>query len=230
MKKKIKQWLFECICFLVNDDYRLRKLVLAKVEKHLLNFTKYGYLKEIGWIKSVTEEKIIDAAGNPIPWLTYPFIRFLENRLRQEMHIFEFGAGSSTQYFSQKVASVTSVEHDQAWYEKVKAQLPSNATLFFEALEYDGAYSKTILHQQQVYDIIIVDGRDRNNCTRHAVTALQENGVLIFDNSDRTQYLPALEFLASLGFKRLDFWGLQAGYTNTTCTSLFYKSNNCLKV
>ena len=230
MKKKIKHWLFNFICFLVKDDFRLRKLLLGKVEKHLLNFTRHGYLKEIGWTRSVEEEKIINATGDPIPWLTYPFISFLEPRLQKTMHIFEYGAGSSTQYFSARVQSVTAVEHDEKWYNIVQKSLAKNVQLFFEELEYDGAYSKMILNQNQTYDIIIVDGRDRVNCTFHAVKALREKGVLIFDNSDRSQYQPALDFLEEQGFKRLDFWGLQAGFTNTTCSSLFYKTENCLNV
>ena len=230
LKKKIKLCLFNFICFLAKDDYRLRKLILGKSEKHLLNFTRYGYLKEIGWVKSVEEEKIIDLAGNPIPWLTYPFISFIENRLQKSMCIFEYGAGSSTQYFATRVASVISVEHDKDWYEKVKKDLPKNAHLYFEELAYGGDYSKKILTQSQNFDIIIIDGRDRVNCTQHAVNALLEKGVIIFDNSDRSQYQAALDFLESSGFKRLDFWGLQAGFTNTTCTSLFYKTDNCLNI
>jgi hypothetical protein len=58
-----------------------------------------------------------------VPWVSYPARRWLERHLRPDWHVFEFGAGGSTLFFSERVKSVISVEHDEAWHARVAALL-----------------------------------------------------------------------------------------------------------
>lgn len=186
-------------------------------------------LKEDGWFNSFYKKESIDKNNNPIPWYSYPFIKFLEPRLKKEFSVFEYGSGNSTLWFSKYVKSVKAVEHDKTWYDKVKPKLPANAELIYREIENKN-YSKEISASGSKYDIIIIDGVDRNNCVYESVNLLSQNGVIILDNSERNDYKESIEFLFSKGFKKIDFWGMCPVTPINTCTSVFYKDDNCLGI
>jgi hypothetical protein len=91
-----------------------------KLIKQLLSMGTAGYLKEIGWIESFDKQLPVDKEGKPLPWVTYGFIDFISDKLNKNMDIFEYGSGNSTLWYAEKVNSVTSVEHNKIWYEKIK--------------------------------------------------------------------------------------------------------------
>ena len=78
--------------------------------------------------------------------------------------------------------------------------------------------------------MIVIDGRERVCCTLNSLRALKEEGVIIWDNSDRPQYSEAYEFLVSKGFNRIDFYGMGPISAHSWCTSVFYKDKNCLNI
>lgn len=39
------------------------------------------------------------------------------------------------------------------------------------------------------FDVVLIDGRSRPSCMKHAIPKLKKGGLLILDNSDRTYYL-----------------------------------------
>lgn len=112
----------------------------------------------------------------------------------------------------------------------MKEILPANAELNFVELEYGGRYSQQITQHNILFDVVFVDGRDRENCVKNAIPCLKSEGVLVFDNSDVSDYASVLDFLEGSGFKRLDFWGPGPINLNTWCTSVFYRANNCLGI
>ena len=91
-------------------------------------------------------------------------------------------------------------------------------------------YCEFITTQENDFDIIIIDGRDRVNCTKYAIYKLKKEGVIIFDNSDRKAYKDAYDLLASTGFRRIDFWGIGPINKYEWCTSVFYRNNNVLGI
>lgn len=184
-------------------------------------------LSSYGWEASASRFSSIDAQGNPIPWISYPAIHFLDGRVNKSMRVFEYGSGNSTRWWAGRVATVNSVEHDRSWYEKVKGSLPDNAQLRYEELEYGGSYCQAISGEQR-WDVVVVDGRDRVNCLKQSVNYLADGGVVLLDNSDREEYSEGIEFMLQCGFKKLDFRGLAPIVTYISETSIFYKSENCL--
>lgn len=186
-------------------------------------------LKEDGWFNSFYKKESVDKNNNPIPWYSYSFIKFLQPRLKKEFKVFEYGSGNSTLWFSRYVKSVKAVEHDNNWYEKVKTKLPANAELVYKEVENKN-YAKEVSTSGSKYDIIIIDGVDRNNCVYESINSLPQNGVLIFDNSEREEYKESVEYLFSKGFKKVDFWGMCPVTPINTCTSVFYKDGNCLEI
>jgi hypothetical protein len=93
-----------------------------------------------------------------------------------------------------------------------------------------GEYQNEILNYNKVFDIIIIDGRERVQCSMNSLNALKENGVIIWDNSDRLKYAKGYNFLLSNGFKRIDFSGLGPINPHAWCTSIFYRVGNCLDI
>jgi precorrin-6B methylase 2 len=142
--------------------------------------------------------------------------------------VFEFGGGNSTLWWASKAKQVISIESDRGWYDQIKQQMPDNVQL---NLEVDEQKYADFINQypDQYFDVIIVDGINRNSCLENSLNKLKNNGLLIFDNTDRYDYDLSLKLLLSQGYKRIDFYGLIPSYTYKNCTSLFFKSTEILE-
>jgi len=77
---------------------------------------------------------------------------------------------------------------------------------------------------------VIIDGRKRVNSTINSIQKLKPDGIIIFDNSERADYKQAIDLLTAKGFKRIDFWGIGPIIHEKTCTTVFYKQNNCIDI
>ncbi len=204
--------------------------MLDNIDKLLLLHRREGYFVESGWINSLEKKLPVDKDDKPIPWLTYSFIEFLNGRLKSDQVIFEYGCGNSTLFYSQKVGNVTAAEHNREWYKKISKLIPSNVTLLYNELIYDGDYCRIVKRLKKKYDIIIIDGRDRVNCIKNAVPALKADGVIVLDDSEREEYREGIELLLKKGFKKIDFWGFSPGLFYNKCTTLFYRTRNCWRI
>lgn len=189
-----------------------------------------GGLLEDGWFNSFNTKQSVDKNNEPLPWCTYPYIKFIESRLKKDFLVFEFGSGNSTLWYSKRVKKIIAVENDNAWFKIISSKLPHNAQILLKKLDYDGEYCKTVLHCDSKFNLIIIDGRDRVNCAKKSVECLTDDGVIIFDNSDRPQYAEGISFLIKQGFKKLDFIGLAPVTPHNNYTSVFYKQLNCLGI
>jgi hypothetical protein len=186
-----------------------------------------GYLRTTGWFRSLVLSSSIDARGEPLPWITYPSLRFLESRLHPEMEVFEFGSGASTQWWARRVRRVVSCEDDRDWFERTRALAPANVQLTYAS--GDGPeYAGTILAYNSTFDIVVIDGTDRVSCARNCLGALKPDGVILWDNTDREQYRPGFELLREQGFRRVDFIGMTPINLFECSTSIFYRDRNCL--
>lgn len=188
-------------------------------------------LKQEGWNKSVRKAVPIDFEGNPLPWFTYSAIHFLKERLKPNHTVFEFGSGNSTLWLSGLVKQVVSVEHDNKWYEYIKDKVKTRPNIDYKFKELEnGQYAAEVLNYFEGFDVIVVDGRDRVQCCSNALKALKPNGVIIFDNTERSEYFAAYKILLDNGFKRIDFWGLGPINSHIWCTTVFYRGNNCFEI
>ncbi|RFZ82232.1 FkbM family methyltransferase [Mucilaginibacter terrenus] len=229
----MKQFLRKLLASILTATFGRQKLMFLLSEPEdnaLLGFKRDGYLHDIGWVNSIANNAIIDVTGQPLPWVTYPFIHFITPRLQETFALFEFGSGNSTLYYSKRVAQVDSVENDRHWYEKIRNTMPVNVNLFYCEMKAGGRYSRYALETEKKYDVVIVDGRDRVNCCKNSIPALTENGIIVLDDSERAEYSQGTDHLKAAGFKQLDFWGLAPGVTYLKCTSIFYRDNNCLNI
>jgi precorrin-6B methylase 2 len=216
--------------FFTSNKQRLVSLVDRYNWYALYALRNKGYLFEMGWFESHQQKAAIGRGGRPIPWITYPSLTFLEERVKKDFVVFEYGSGNSTLWWAQRSNSVISCEHDPAWYAQVLPRIPQNVELNHVALEYGGAYSSLIRQYTNKFDVVFIDGRDRVNCVRNSLDALKPNGVIILDNSDVEAYAPALEFMSAQGFKRIDFVGPGPITPAVWRTSIFYRDGNCLNI
>ncbi|HMH32285.1 MAG TPA: hypothetical protein VK543_04600 [Puia sp.] len=71
-------------------------------------------------------KKMINSGGSTvtaqIPWLTFGAIDFLKKIMNSDMHVFEYGSGGSTLYWSSHAKQVVSVEHNKDWFDTMKKQ------------------------------------------------------------------------------------------------------------
>ena len=186
-----------------------------------------SYLYLTGWIESIKEQKPVDKDGNPLPWMNFPVVKFLEERLQSNLNLFEFGSGYSTLFYASRTKNVTSVEHNKKWFSYVKSQMPENVKILLKENDTDGDYCRAILSEGEQYDVVIVDGGDRVNCIKQCIFALSPKGVIVLDDSQRDNYQEGIEFAKSKGFKILHIEGLKALGLDIERTTVFYRSENC---
>lgn len=181
-----------------------------------------------GWIASVESARPVNAQGQPIPWFTYPAIDFLESKIRPEWTVLEWGCGNSTLWWAARTARVVSIEHNAEWHRKISPDLPAHATIAL--IENPQAYSSLKETEPAgLFDVIVIDGEERNACARTAVSRAKSSSIIVFDNSDRRSVGDGLAYLGDSGWKRIDFFGLLPSYAYRTCTSVFFRDDSLLR-
>jgi len=189
-----------------------------------------GYIKDIGWFASVESGLPIDSSNCPIPWITYPAIDFLSNRIDKAFTVFEYGSGNSSKWWAKRTSHVYSVEHSREWYQQISAEHIDNLSLLYHELDNKHNYERSCQKTGQLFNIIVIDGRKRVNCMFLAKHSLTPNGIIILDNSERSRYKRGREHLIGKGFRFIDFWGMCPIVGIRSCTTIFYRENNCLGI
>ena len=93
--------------------------LLRKFNKPLqIQLINFSYLaKHMGQYNSLKQEKPVDSFNNPLPWITYPCIEYLNQFDFSSEIVFEYGSGGSTKWFLNKNSrEVVSVENDINWF------------------------------------------------------------------------------------------------------------------
>jgi hypothetical protein len=159
----------------------------------------------------------------PSPWIAPAAAAILNKLLKPDMTGFEWGSGSSTVFFARRLKQLTSLEHHQAWFNKVEKWLKEEQIKNVDYVqvsiiypkgtgETDG-YQKAIKEEQVkaykdyygyinrfpdgYFDFIMVDGRARVQCGMHALSKLKQGGMLVLDNAERPRYQPLHNALRS---------------------------------
>lgn len=195
-----------------------------------ISYSSDSYLRRKGFANSLRKGIPVDVDNNPLPWMNYNVVEFLESRLNKEMDVFEYGCGYSTLYLQDRVKSVTSVESDEFWHENMTGRAASNVRIIHCPLDEEGKYALSIMNDSARYDIVIVDGRDRVNCIKNSLDNLKEGGIVILDDSMREKYNEGVSFLRDHGFKSITFSGMKPCSIRSQETTVFYRQNNCFNI
>lgn len=209
------------------DVLALSNVLIEKLRSDASDLKKTGILRS--WLLRNTGDFFYDADGFVNPWWCESAVNLVKERIRQtpDIRVFEWGSGNSTLFWANYAKKIISVEHNLDWYEKMKGLVPEKVRIEYRALEYGGDYCKAILGEPEKFDIVLIDGRDRVRCAQNCVDRIKENGIIIWDNSDREYYEEGYQYLKSRGFKQLELSGIIWGLPGVRdYTSLFYRDDN----
>lgn len=127
-----------------------------------------------------------------LPWITDGAIEYIdtflgEKRLLGEpVSAIECGSGSSTGYLAQRVAQLVSFETDANWHAAVRTAMGSIGVSNVVWRTMEPPYSRAFKeYQDEAFDILLVDGGDRNLCVEHGRRLVKPGGILVVDNSER---------------------------------------------
>ena len=167
------------------------------------------------------------------PWLPETAVTALEEILNEgkDLKVFEYGCGMSTVWMSlhKNVQSVTSIEHDTTWAIDIGTLIGNHhrATIYPGDRPYHGRINGLFYApyaSNGMYDIILIDGRDRVKCIEAAIPHLKPGGILILDNSEREYYQRGIDLMEK--WDKLYFYQPQPDrygftYPNWQCTFFF---------
>ena len=194
------------------------------------------------WSYSLT--KVHDSlaiARLDVPWWTYRAIDavslWLEAR-EQPARVFEYGSGASTFWLARRTAEVHSVEHHREFGEMMATAVRGQANVHLRIVEPEkssaprigsakeghqgldfAAYVAAIEEVPGAFDLVVVDGRAREACLAAAVDRLGPGGIVVFDNSKRRRYRPAI---TGSGLTERQFRGLTPTLPYPDQTSVLY--------
>lgn len=180
--------------------------------------------RSVRWLGSLGAIHDIDAmVALDVPWWTYRAIETVERFLadRPGAAVFEYGSGASTAWLARRAGTVTSIEHDAAWYGETGRVVAGAAHVDLRLCPPDppGAYDpafrsgkpgaahasfrryvEAIGSEGPGYDLIVIDGRARAACLAAAVDRLAPGGLIVLDNSERRRYRAAVAAAVARGF------------------------------
>ena len=193
--------------------------VIRHVQVHMILYDKYGQRK------SFKTRRSIDKDGMPLPWYTFPAIEYLNQFDFRKSIVFEYGAGHSTLYWSGKVEKIISVESYKRWYEIISKCNNDNLNLILHENKDD--YVESISNYSGKYDIIAVDGVYRLLCVEQAIKYLNDDGMIIIDNSDR--HPNCTKYLRDNNYYQIDFSGFGPINNYSWTTSIFIQHSTNLQ-
>lgn len=113
----------------------------------------------------------------PYPWYTSPCLHWLSGLDFKGKNVFEFGSGNSHLWYTLRGAAAYGVDSD------TKYTIAGHVSFALSMDNYVNAiYSCVTQNKINKYDIVIIDGDYRDECTEHALRHLSPGGYLIIDN------------------------------------------------
>lgn len=173
--------------------------------------------------KTMIERTCVDLNGNPIPWYTYPAIEYIKQLDFSDKTIFEFGSGNSSLFWASICKNIISVDEDEKWYKSRLMLKKDNMDILYKTEE---DYFMSILSYEDKFDVIIVDGKDRDKCCESALKKIKSNGLIILDNTDwassNNEISNAIKILKDANLIQVDFCGFGPINNYTWATSFFF--------
>jgi hypothetical protein len=221
--------------FRANKAFLLKIIVSPSQRKHVYR-----------WLISHRHNYLPDAR---IPWITFDAIDYLEGCLFPWAKVFEYGSGGSTLFWLNHGAECVSIEHNPDWYKLMHPRLEGMDRIDYRLVPSEPGedkeardiadpnlyLSEDVLSRgynfknyvcqidpfpDNIFDIVLIDGRARPSCIKHACKKVRIGGLLVLDNSDREYYLRMTAILLQ-DFDRRIFRGVTPGVTSFTETSVF---------
>lgn len=181
---------------------------------------------QYGQLQTIEKWECIDTKGEEIPWYTYSAIEYLNSLDFSKKNIFEYGSGNSSLYWAKKSKKVISIENDSKWFSKINNKKLINQEIIL--VEEGQLYENAIKSFNEVFDVIIIDGKRRTKCSEIIYEYLnkssEEGCMVILDNSD--WYKGTAKYIKDkFDFIEIDFHGFGPINNYTWTTSIFISRN-----
>lgn len=141
--------------------------------------------------RSVASRLMLNVFGHQPnrPWLSYNAVAILREKLASKpCRVLEFGSGASTAWFARRAAELHSVENNGDWFAFVKQRLEGTAgtatKVQYELRPEKDAYTTFRANSDLPFDIVLIDGPWRRECTQNHFHLIAPNGLLYLDNTD----------------------------------------------
>lgn len=115
------------------------------------------------------------------PWMSVRDIAVIKEILSWwDMRVFEYGCGGSTVYFKDRCKYWTAVEHNPEWFEKIRK---GGGEVYLRSEK-----ERYIKHPGGVEDLIIIDGRWREECLEYTRERVKWPGLILCHDANRSIY------------------------------------------
>lgn len=167
--------------------------LMARTIRHLARQPSAG--RDVGRLAATRGRSTMELR---LPWLPFQLIDELAQTVRPGTKVFEYGGGGSTLWLLDRGAYVVTVEHDPGWAEHLRSSVTSSRWTLLEPGEanaYESYVSAIDIYDDDSFDVVVVDGRERARCVAAARTKVRPGGILIVDDADRERYQDAINSL-----------------------------------
>jgi hypothetical protein len=118
--------------------------------------------------------------GLVLPWYTKSFLDELVTWDLKGKTVFEYGLGATSLWWIKKGCKHFGMESNDQWFTAVADSIGQESK--FELQLDEKGYPQSIHQWVQDFDIVIIDGIERDECVKPALECLTPGGVLIIDN------------------------------------------------
>lgn len=114
--------------------------------------------------------------------------------------ILEWGPGYSTQIMLQekKRCEIWTYENDEHWFKVYKERYGALSNVHMYHLPLGGEYENHPKKLGIVFDIVMVDGRNRVDCMHTAYEVMAVDGIMILHDASRKEYLPGMALFRTI--------------------------------
>jgi len=148
--------------------------------------------------------QILDTRINCMfPWFNKTAIEYITKINISTWNVFEWGSGYSTIWWSHYAKHITAIEHYSKWFQTMRNLFRpvKRSNIICKLKDFKKSvscpYTKAIHDTPDIYDCIIVDGRNRVLCIQEifAQKHTKPGSLIILDNSDRGRYAEGIKIL-----------------------------------
>ncbi len=183
------------------------------LEASILNILNSG----LGFRKSVERGACLLGDDQKIPMMSYGLIEYLMGLDLSDFDLLELGGGFSTEFWSQRVQSVVTLETDAEWAQTLTNSKFPNTEI--KVTDVDGIV-RAMIGIGRNFDAIIVDcASNRYRCAKAALKILKPGGFILLDNAD--WYPNATAMLRAADLIQVDFNDFRPLRWYRCATSLF---------
>jgi hypothetical protein len=172
----------------------------------------------VRWLRSLRRGYLLDEPSPWITFDAIDYISDFIARQRgaAPLRVFEYGSGGSTRFWQAHGAECVSIEHDPEWFATVHSRIdparvehrlvttepaegdaggdPADPTAYvsggsgFRGQTFRRYVGAIDAFPDAYFTIVLIDGRARPSCVKHAGPKIRPGGLLVLDNAELEYY------------------------------------------